>query len=227
MQRNSSASFTLIELLVVITIIVILASLAYPVYTNIQERARATQDMNNLRQVGLAAQMYFNDNDGTIFSAAGDPWMVSLHNKYLTSWKAFQSPFDKRSPSENNLTAPISYGLNGNGIAGTLTDKIKNTSAFILFAPAQTNKETVEFLGTASSAAPGVTVYKGTSSPGGDYGSSKPHGTHSGRTRIHALFGDLHTESLPWTSFKNESDSTSDPTASQRWNPAPSPGPSP
>ena len=64
MQKNLSRGFSLIELFVVILIISILASLAYPVYTSTQERARATQDMSNLRQIGLAAQMYFNDHDG-------------------------------------------------------------------------------------------------------------------------------------------------------------------
>src|SRR5207248_83576 len=72
MPRNShfARAFTLIELLVVIAIIAILISIAYPVYTGILERGKATKDMNNLRQIGIATQTYLNDNDGVIFSTA-------------------------------------------------------------------------------------------------------------------------------------------------------------
>ena len=56
MARNSqlARAFTLIELLVVIAVVAIIATIAYPVYTGVLERGKVTQDMNNLRQVGLA-----------------------------------------------------------------------------------------------------------------------------------------------------------------------------
>ena len=208
----SANAFTLIELLIVITIIAVLASIAYPVFTGVQERARGVQDMSNLRQIGLATQQYLNDNDGAIFSTSGDSWMKRLHPKYLTSWKIFQSPFDKRSALEHESTAPVSYGLNGNAIAGILMDKVKNTSAFILFAPAQNSSSTIAFQGVSGTGVPGVTVYKAASNPGG----SAPGGTQNGRKRINALFADLHSENLTWTTFIDE---TSDDTAKHRWDP--------
>ena len=133
-------AFTLIELLVVIAIIAVLASIAYPVFTGVQERARVTQDLNNLRQIGIATQMYLNDNDSAFFLPSGGTttWMSSLHPKYLAAWKIFQSPFDKRAPSEADATAPISYGFNANahGTAGAtdplLSDRITNPGIFIL-----------------------------------------------------------------------------------------------
>lgn len=97
-------------------------------------------------------------------------------------------------------------------------NKITNPSAFIVIAPAQSNATTVAFSGTASQAAPGVTVYKNTSTPGGSYTGTDPHGTHNSRTRINALFADLHTESMLWSKFILDTDPT-DATAAQRWDP--------
>jgi prepilin-type N-terminal cleavage/methylation domain-containing protein/prepilin-type processing-associated H-X9-DG protein len=221
MNRNTACSrgFTLIELLVVITVIAVLASIALPAYTGIQERARGVQDMNNLRQIGLATQMYLNDNDGVFFDKTA-PWMGQLHPKYLGAWKISQSPFDQRSPSENDSTAPVSYGLNGNNVAGMAADKVTNQSAFIVFAPAQTSSNTaVAFSGNAASGAPGVTVYKTTSSPGGSSSGATPHGTHSGRKRINAVFADWHSENIPWTNFVNDQKTTADPSGDHRWDP--------
>jgi prepilin-type N-terminal cleavage/methylation domain-containing protein len=115
-RMTKERGFTLIELLVVIAIIAIIAAFAVPAFTGILERARITQDMNNLRQIALATQTYLNDNDGGFFLPTGgtSQWMNSLHPKYLSNWKIFQSPFDKRAPSENNTTAPVSYGFNKN-----------------------------------------------------------------------------------------------------------------
>jgi len=205
--------FTLIEFLVVVAAIGILAALLVPALSSALERAKVTKDLSNLRQIGAAAQMYMNDNNGVLFTA-GSIWMTQLHPKYLAQWKIFQSPFDKRAASELDASAPISYGLNGNpgsgsNIAGLSIDRVTSPSVFIMFAPAQAVGTTVAFSGGTGAA---VTVYKNTSP-------AASGGTHSSRTRINALFADLHSETMPWTTFINDTPSGTDPSANLRWNP--------
>lgn len=57
-------AFTLIELLVVLGIIIALVALLLPAGKIAMGHARESQSINNLRQIGLAALSYANDNDG-------------------------------------------------------------------------------------------------------------------------------------------------------------------
>jgi prepilin-type N-terminal cleavage/methylation domain-containing protein/prepilin-type processing-associated H-X9-DG protein len=56
-------AFTLVELLVVIAIIAILASLTLPPLARAKARGQSTYCLNNLRQFGLALQIYAADHD--------------------------------------------------------------------------------------------------------------------------------------------------------------------
>ena len=84
---KSKHGFTLIELLVVIAIIAILASFLLPVLSRAQDKARAACCLNNLKQWGLAMQIYATENrdylpdDGTpnpSLTYTGSGWYVSL-----------------------------------------------------------------------------------------------------------------------------------------------------
>jgi prepilin-type N-terminal cleavage/methylation domain-containing protein len=63
-NRKKRGAFTLIELLVVIAIIGILASSAMPAYNGIQERAKRTKDVNNIKQILLGCRAFAADWEG-------------------------------------------------------------------------------------------------------------------------------------------------------------------
>ncbi len=60
---STKRGFTLIELLVVIAIIAILAAILFPVFARAREKARQSNCLSNLKQLGLANLMYNQDFD--------------------------------------------------------------------------------------------------------------------------------------------------------------------
>jgi len=225
MTNNRSPAFTLIELLVVVAIIGILLAAAVWAFQGALERAKATKDMSNLRQIAMATQMYMNDNNGVFPGSATQTWMsqLELNRKYLSVWRILESPFDKRSTSESgDGTTAISYGINSNIYVSNVpisADKITKPTVFIVFAPTQASTPTVSFQGLGNSAMPGVGVVTATSTPGG----TATGGTHSNRAKINALCADWHAETMSWSgtgpAFTNTMPTASDPDAQFRWSP--------
>ena len=72
-KKSLNAAFTLIELLVVITIIGILAGIALPVFSQVQEKAQQTKSLASAKQIGLALKLFAGDNDGNFPYLKGDP----------------------------------------------------------------------------------------------------------------------------------------------------------
>jgi prepilin-type N-terminal cleavage/methylation domain-containing protein/prepilin-type processing-associated H-X9-DG protein len=65
--------FTLVELLIVLAIIAILSAMLLPVLARAQATARRGACESNLRQLGVAAELYWSDNRGNCFYYASVP----------------------------------------------------------------------------------------------------------------------------------------------------------
>lgn len=78
--RASRAGFTLIELLVVISIIAVLAGLVMTATMKVRQQSRKVQCASNLRQIGIASQLYLNEyrifpfNYGEVSEDKDDPF---------------------------------------------------------------------------------------------------------------------------------------------------------
>ncbi len=100
---NSRSAFTLVELLVVIAIIGVLVALLLPAVQAAREAARRSQCQNNLKQMGLALQMYHDTYE--VFPSAsgggGTGW----------SWSARILPYFEQSNVRDLIDFSVAYNV--------------------------------------------------------------------------------------------------------------------
>ncbi|KPK63443.1 MAG: hypothetical protein AMK73_05165 [Planctomycetes bacterium SM23_32] len=90
------AGFTLIELLVVIVIIAILAALLMPALTAAMERARRAKCISNLKQIGIAKEMY------TLAFEVECPWLSALYAEFIDNPAVYVCPTDPYKGKEGS-----------------------------------------------------------------------------------------------------------------------------
>ena len=107
-----SRAFTLIELLVVVAVIGVLTATILPALSKAKQRGLQTRCMSNLRQIGIALQLYVSDTDdslpGPAYSGArasydrknSDGELVYLLADYLDSQNPKTIPVGKRVIAE-------------------------------------------------------------------------------------------------------------------------------
>lgn len=116
--------FTLIELLVVIAIIAVLVALLLPAVQQARESARRSQCKNNLKQIGLALQMY--ENTVNVFPPGGTNagWGMSFWVGIL--------PYVDQQPVYEQLNFDVPTGFQGPGF---VYSTCKNTAVLAGVVP--------------------------------------------------------------------------------------------
>lgn len=119
----ATRGFSLIELLVVIAIIAVLAALLLPALAGARERSRMAKCLSNQHQIGLAFQMYRDDNQSKLppiqYSFAqsfevggGDPdWTYPGITSVPSMWGATNRPLWRYTTSRELFRCPADRGL--------------------------------------------------------------------------------------------------------------------
>ena len=194
------SAFTLIELLVVIAIIAILAAMLMPALQQARERGRTASCISNMKQLGLAVQMYQRDfNDWSMpfdFLGSSTTWGTGLLRYKYTIHKALDCPtysggapnpaLSLNSAKEWTVSAYSPYGYNYRWLGGGQNEQLPKVSSFkyaskLLMVTSNYDNQSFQR----------GYYYINSSKPGATSTSGVPYARHSGEVNI--LYADGHT----------------------------------
>ena len=112
--RPRQAAFTLIELLVVIAIVALLAALLLPALANAKHSAARTRCSSNLRQLAIAAQLYWDEHENISFPFRGSP--TNGGDVWWFGWLERWNPANEGFRQFDLAAGPLHPYLQGHGI---------------------------------------------------------------------------------------------------------------
>ena len=84
MSKRGRLGFTLVELLVVISIIALLMAVLLPALGKAREQAKMIACLANLKQWGVVAYTYAEDNSGNLWSGGANQY--AINNNQIGFW---------------------------------------------------------------------------------------------------------------------------------------------
>lgn len=117
-KKRVPQGFTLVEMLIVITIIALMVTILFPVFSRARENARRTACVSNLSQIGRGLQMYSQDYDGRYPCPASNGttygWAQTIL-PYMKNAQIFQCPSEgTKADLYAGNTGYLDYFLNAN-----------------------------------------------------------------------------------------------------------------
>ena len=168
---KKSCRFTLVELLVTISIMIILISILMPALANANAVAKKTACSGNLKQFGLASNMYVMDCNGCFPVSSTDNrlWDYQLMDyvnydfanyKKRNDFSIYHCPSGKPNPIVNNYRArgfaynrSIAYNIEGTALLSKISDpSFTVTMTDAAYEPLTSNIELAVICGTVNHA---------------------------------------------------------------------------